>query len=410
METSLYQIDLIPRAGASIRLLDAGDLVTAPLEFTTGQMTADHRAIDGNFGKTAALPGSLRQNLEWTRIQEHASHGAAESYCAWTNKVGHGDNLCILRVSIPGGQIWDLHDIAFTGVTCRRERSGTHATATTYRVEVGISLPVEGLPFYCGIPHRWDLLAHAKRFINHDGSLPDGILPLPPLQHRITDDHDGVGAERRFEVGFNVPELLVGSAATGWTDANHFIRLDLQRSEDLVTWTEGEMIDCAATAIPVGDGTYDYWARLIHPVDSAVKTGQLVCASTAADGNVNNNPFQGITLNGVALALPNAPYTMPTHAAVLQADLVALGFTGATVSASSATVWAVTIPNVRASSFGMNNEITWTSYLSGTDPLGGNVYSAGRSFAGAWVNSAGTRTFVQKQFARLRYTITPQCL
>lgn len=223
---------------------------------------------------------------------------------------------------------------------------------------------------------------------------------LPPLKHRITND----GAEKWFEVCWNSPELLTGNATDGWTDPGGYCFLEIQRSEDLVNWTTGELIDCASTAIPVGDGTYDYWARAIFPVDSMVKVGQLWCESTTQSGDTRNNPITSLTVNNVGIALAGFPYYLGTagEAARMQSDMILAGLAGSTVVATSSTVWRIDIPNVSQTAYSATSKVGWPGYLI-ADMYGALTNTVdGRGFAGQYVNTAGVRTAVQKQFFRMR--------
>lgn len=229
-------------------------------------------------------------------------------------------------------------------------------------------------------------------------------LALPVVTTRITDD----GAEKWFEVGFTVAAELIGGAADGWVTGSGVEFFKLQRSEDLVNWDETTFVDCAVTGIDNGDGTFTYWARSIYPMDSKVKTGVLPCSSTVANGNVNNNPINSVTIGGVTLSLPNQPYTLPGDAAQFQTDLAAI-YPGATVTASSATVWEIYIPGVAFTSYTSPGRVNWTSYAAGTDPItGATFYSNGRDFDAQFINSAGVRTAVRKQFARLKHYLETQ--
>jgi hypothetical protein len=228
---------------------------------------------------------------------------------------------------------------------------------------------------------------------------------LPQMEYRTTDD----GAEKWFEVGFRSPEILTGNATTGWTDPRGLCSINLQRSEDLIAWADDEMLNCPVTAIAVGDGSYDYWSRCKFPIDSLVKTGQLSCESTAGNGDARNNPFISLTINSVVRSLGGFPYTMPADASRLQADMRSNGLTGATVVATSDTVWRVEIPNVDFTSYSTQNKIGWADYISGVDPVfGGDIHSNGRDVVGAFVNASGVRTAVPKQFVRLAITPLPQ--
>jgi len=154
---------------------------------------------------------------------------------------------------------------------------------------------------------------------------------LPQTETRFADVTDALW----IEFGFTAGEALVGNAATGWTDAAGEISWQLQTSEDLVTWAEDEMIDCAVTGIDNLDGTFTYWSRRTTPLYWKTTVIDLTAATDRYGKSIT-----GITLFGAAVSLPNYPYAMPADAATLQTDLRAAGYTGATVTTSSAAITA----------------------------------------------------------------------
>ena len=109
------------------------------------------------------------------------------------------------------------------------------------------------------------------RFLMHKGRQ---VWPCLKAYREVSLDFRTVeeDGEKWFEVGFRSPEQLVGNAAAGWHDDRGYCQLDIEQSEDLVSWNLGKMIDCATTEIDNGDGTWDYWARCIYPIDSEIKT------------------------------------------------------------------------------------------------------------------------------------------
>jgi hypothetical protein len=230
---------------------------------------------------------------------------------------------------------------------------------------------------------------------------------LDPLRHRITDS----GGQKWFEVCWNSPEILSGNAESGWVDPGGYCQLEIERSENLVNWATAEVSDCAVTAILQVDGTYDYWARSKFPIDSAVKSGLIRLRSGEATGesglvtaDARNNPLTGLTIAGVVQALAGFPYTMPGDAARMQTDIRALGWTGATVTASAATVWEIIIPGVSLTSYTQRSRISWPQYLI-ADLFGTvNTPVNGADFTGVFVNAAGLRTSINKQFFRMKVT------
>lgn len=234
----------------------------------------------------------------------------------------------------------------------------------------------------------------------HPGMLATAGEVSGALSYRRTEINGANGYEKWFEVGFTAPNLLVGDASRGWVDSSGRIRFWLEWSEDLFHWTTASFIDAAAPT-PVAGG-YEYWARSIWPMDSAASSGEIICESIGdSNDDARNNPFTALTINSVVQTLPNFPYTMPTDAALLQTDIRAAGWTGATVVASSDIAWAITIPNVSHSTYYTTNAVYWPQYYI-ADYLGNQTVKVwSRGFSGQYVNSAGTRTKLRKQFARL---------
>ena len=175
-------------------------------------------------------------------------------------------------------------------------------------------------------------------------------------------------------------------------------------SNDLVNWTAGKFVDAPTPVIEREDGTREIWCRALNPVDAAVKTGALVCESTASNGDARNNPITSVMLGGTLLALPRYPYSFPTDASKLQADLIAAGFPGTVVTATSATVWRISVPSVNYIAYSDTSRVGWPGYLV-ADMFGGMTITVdGRGFTGTFVNAEGV-PIKDKGFARL--VITP---
>ncbi len=158
-----------------------------------------------------------------------------------------------------------------------------------------------------------------------------GVDPLPSLEYRMVEETDGLW----FEVGFRSPEELDGNAAAGWTDPRGYCVMELQQTVDLATWAMGKFVDCATTAIDNGDGTWDYWARSIVP-----NHWEEVMVDLTAATDLYGKSITGMTVMQTAVTLPNFPYAMPADAAQLETDLIAEGFTGATVTVTSGALLA----------------------------------------------------------------------
>lgn len=154
---------------------------------------------------------------------------------------------------------------------------------------------------------------------------------LPQTETRLADEADA----KWFEFGFTAPEELVGNAETNWVDAAGEISWKIQSSYDLLTWEEDKMTDCTTTAIDNMDGTFTFWARRTIPL-----FWKSVVIDLTVESNRYGKSITGITLFQTAVSLPNYPYAMPSQASQLQTDLRAAGYTGATVTSSSASLTA----------------------------------------------------------------------
>jgi hypothetical protein len=128
------------------------------------------------------------------------------------------------------------------------------------------------------------------------------------------------------EVGFMTPFLIPGNAADGWTDPGGNLAFRIERSEDLVSW-DHDLIDAPGSPVDNGDGTYTYWARSLQP-----RIWKYVTIDVALTSARHAKSITAIKLFGSTITLPNYPYAMPGDASVLQADLLAAGYPGATVS------------------------------------------------------------------------------
>ena len=209
--------------------------------------------------------------------------------------------------------------------------------------------------------------------------------------------------EKWFEFGFRVDAALTGNGATGWTDAGNYLRLEAQWTPDLVNWSMGKFVPAPTPVVDLGDGSFEYWSRALNPQDSAIKTGALVCSQS--NGDVRNNPLTSLVIAGVAQALPHFPYDfdLAGTAAQLQADLIALGWTGATVTGTSRATWAISVPSVNYTSYAQYSSVGFPMYLI-ADVFGVvNTPFSSMPFVGSFVDAAGT-AILTKAFARLKIT------
>ena len=274
-------------------------------------------------------------------------------------------------------------------------------------------------------------------------------------------------ANQFFELHWLMDEEMDGSVEDGFTHpSDSRLTFVVERSEDLQTWTT-DMLNVGAPEDQM-DGTWLYKARSPMMVASVTKTGQLTLSRPTPDPR--SNPITSITLGDVELDLPNYPYDMPADAATLEADLIAEGFTGATVTdLESGAYWVLTtdyaaqLPDSPVGRIVINNEVQdlphYPYAIPGDDALliadledlgwtdvavvfqGGyqiqvpDVYSdtdynvthqvqwepylipdrngdltiavSYAGFLGSYLNEDDVRTEVKKQFARVRAVWTP---
>lgn len=164
----------------------------------------------------------------------------------------------------------------------------------------------------------------------------DPDYELPPLSYEMVNDTDALW----FEVAFISPSLLTGDATDGWTWSNgqHELALRIEMSTDLLIWTTGTVEDAAGSPATVTGG-YEYKARTTVPAYWNSVLVDFVLSSTRGGKDIT-----AMEITGTPLSLPNFPYAMPADAATLEADLVAEGYTGATVTTTAAP-WTVVIRN-----------------------------------------------------------------
>jgi hypothetical protein len=225
-------------------------------------------------------------------------------------------------------------------------------------------------------------------------------LPVPiygVCDARVVSD----AGEKWFEFCYRMDAIMSGNAGAGWTDDGSYFRLEPQWSPDLVAWSMGKFIPAPVPVVDLGGGFYEYWARAINPQDSAVKSGAITVSN--AGGDSRNNGITSLVIAGVSQALANFPYDMSVagKSAQMQADIRALGWTGAIVTGSTATNWTISIPTVNYTSYSQSSYVGFPTYLV-ADMFGElNQPVSNLTLSGNLVDAAGTPIF-QKAFARLK--------
>lgn len=66
-----------------------------------------------------------------------------------------------IRVSISGGEVWDLMDAVILAVSSRPHVGNKFRTLTGYKCEVGKPVPVSGLTHSSGVRVDWILETHS---------------------------------------------------------------------------------------------------------------------------------------------------------------------------------------------------------------------------------------------------------
>ena len=160
------------------------------------------------------------------------------------------------------------------------------------------------------------------------------VFPNAPIeiygrtQYRVVYDTD----QQVFEVGFAIDHEMSGNAATGWTDAGNYLKIEIQQSYDLVTWNMGRFIPAPVPVVALGGGNYQYWSRCVVPIKWVETLIDFRASSTRYGKSIT-----ALEILGTDVSLPNFPYAMPDDAAQLQTDLRANGYPDSVVTVDTAT-------------------------------------------------------------------------
>lgn len=166
MIESLYQIDFIDSSGGTTRLLSIGDLIAAHIEFPAKQSANNFASIGSVWGGVNAA-GGARRPITFSRLVEHSSHAIAASW-----SVRYPASLPLyrdgkLRVTISGGETWDLLDAIILDASAKPDSEGDFSAMVTFNLEAGESVPVSGVAHYAGIPHAWIMTKHEDQTLTH---------------------------------------------------------------------------------------------------------------------------------------------------------------------------------------------------------------------------------------------------
>lgn len=215
-------------------------------------------------------------------------------------------------------------------------------------------------------------------------------VPAPALLDRTIT---AVGDEKFLDVSFVSGQLLAGNAAAGFS-GHSGCSVGIEWSPDLKQWSTGRFTDLGAPVeVP---GGWRYTARSKTPVLSRVRLADLTVLDSAP------RQITSVHINDAAVSLPRAPYKLPLQAGLLQQDLRAAGFPGATVGSSGAG-YRIHVPNVLYTTPSPGSWITWPPFIAGYDPLSGEpMISGGVSFKGSYHLPDGTPVDLPVQMVRLR--------
>jgi hypothetical protein len=141
-----------------------------------------------------------------------------------------------------------------------------------------------------------------------------------------------------FEMGFSVDMsdmggALVGNSAAGWTDAGSYLKIEVERSDDLDNWSMGQFLPAPVPVVDLGDGKFEYWSRAVVP-----RLWHDIMIDLTATSDRHGKSITAIKVFDAVLPL-NYPYTQTEITdGTLQADLrnASLGnIPGATVSVAT---------------------------------------------------------------------------
>jgi len=185
---------------------------------------------------------------------------------------------------------------------------------------------------------------------------------------KITSSVSNDSTARWFELEIVMPDDFTGSPEDGWS--NGTINLALDYTTDLSTWETIDWVSTPGTTPESADtGKTRYFARASVPV-----MWFEVMLDLQIGSNRSGQSITEIHLFDTLISLPNYPYAMPADAAALEADLIAEGFTGATVSVTSAAL-SVTVRN-HLSSGAFPYDVTMSgSSVTAVAPHGGSTIS-----------------------------------
>ena len=222
-------------------------------------------------------------------------------------------------------------------------------------------------------------------------------------------EHDG---QKWLRIAVRMPAEFTGNPVDGWLDAAEERLISLEWSVDLQTWATGHFQAAPGVADVVSGGWRTTWVETIHPQDAGelVSDMRLVWdrnPSVIYESWEYEQDFMGLWMAGEIQPL-DCPYAMPAEAARLQADIRALGWTGATVTTDDVEErWEIFVPNVATTNYqhapGANVSPGF-SYINNKDELAWSGIVGGHYENPRFGPGLDPFVIYPKQFARGRVT------
>jgi hypothetical protein len=155
MIQSIWQIDLLNASGTT-RLLDYGDVLADELRFSVSQDAARYAPIGSQWGEADA-GGNAFVSVGWTRRQSHASHAAARNACLRLAAGTATRATGTLRVSVQGGETWDIADACVVSSEPQPLLGNAFRTLTAYQAIGGRMTPAAAIALTAGVQWDWTL-------------------------------------------------------------------------------------------------------------------------------------------------------------------------------------------------------------------------------------------------------------
>lgn len=154
MVSSVWKLEFVSAAG-TLLLLDYGDDLDEELAFDTEQSVGTYKPIGAGWGEASAEGGAMT-SLSWTVRRSHASHAALRAFCLRHPALMPYGQTGALRVSIQGGETWEIEDCALASSKPQPLTTGPFRSLTVYQATGGRMVPVSAIELYVGIP--WEFI------------------------------------------------------------------------------------------------------------------------------------------------------------------------------------------------------------------------------------------------------------